>query len=190
MSHDNHLLKAAVELTHALNEAVDESLPKKLASVVKTHAAVAVGAAFIPVPGADMAASAANVWTMYVRINKELSLPFGENIIKSVAAGVVTNIGAAAAGMLVVGSALKMIPGLGSIGGAVVMSATIYAITIAAGIVYMKAVAHLLRSNAASNLGEADLKAATDEIVRDKASMEAMLKEAKEAYKHDKNAKK
>lgn len=189
MSHESHLLKTAFELAQVLNKAVDDSLPKRLAGLVKTHAAIAVGSAFIPVPGADVAASAANVWTMYVRINNELSLPFGENIIKSVAAGAVTNIGAAAAGMLVIGSALKFIPGLGSLGGAIVMSATIYAITIAAGIVYMKAVTHLLRSKSAQDISEEDLKAATDAFVSDKASMEAILKEAKESYRQEKGKK-
>ena len=62
-----------------------------------------------------MAAAAINIWTMYARVNKELNLPFGDNIIKSLAAGVATNLAGALAGAVVVGSALKFLPGLGTI---------------------------------------------------------------------------
>lgn len=179
----SHLLQSAVELVRSLNKSVDENLPQKLAGIVKTHAAIAVGGAFVPIPGADMIAAAANIWTMYVRINKELDLPFGENIIKSVAAGVATNIAGGAVGALVVGSALKFIPGLGSIGGAAVMGTTVYAITIASGIVYMKAVAKLLNSKRIGEFTEADLKSATDEVLKDKDVMKTIIKEGKEEYK-------
>lgn len=184
MSQTTHLLRSAVELTQALNKTVDENLPNKLADIVKTHAALAVASAFIPIPGADVAAAAANVWGMYARINKELSLPFGENIIKSVAAGVVTNMGAAAASILVVGSIFKFVPGLGTIGGAAVMGTTIYAVTIASGIVYMKAITKLLSSEKKVEFTESDLKSATDEVLKDKDTIKTILKEGKEDYKN------
>jgi uncharacterized protein (DUF697 family) len=187
MSQDGHLIKTAIELAKVLNESVDEHLPEKLAAMVKLHAGLAVGSVLIPIPGADMAASAANIWTMYVRINKELNLPFGENIIRSVATGVATNIGANAAVLLVVGSALKFIPGLGSVGGAAVMAGTVYAVTIAAGIVYMKAVTKLLQKKTAANVTESDLKAATDEILSDKSELKDILKEGKAGYKSGKS---
>lgn len=186
MSHETHLLKAAIELAEALNRKVDEQLPERLARIVKTHAALAVGTALIPIPGADIAAGAANVWTMYVRINKELDLPFAENIVKSVAAGVVTNIGAAAASVLVVASALKFVPGLGSVGGALLMMSTVYAVSLAAGVVYMKAVARLLRSKSAADITEADIKTATDEVVADKDTLDKVIDEAKRDYKRNK----
>lgn len=187
MSQDGHLMKAALELAKVLNQTVDEHLPQKLAGMVKLHAGLAVGSVLIPIPGADVAASAANIWTMYVRINKELNLPFGENIVRSIATGVATNIGANAAALLVVGSALKFIPGLGSVGGAAVMAGTVYAVTIAAGIVYMKAITHLLKKKTASSVSESDLKSATDEILRDKSELKDILKDAKANYKADKS---
>ena len=132
-----------------------------------------LASAFIPIPGVDMAAAATNIWTMYVRINKELALPFGENIVKSLAAGVLTNLAGAAAGFLVVGSAFKLIPGIGSLAGAALMGGTTYAITIASGIVYMKAVTKLLNRNVSTeHVQDVDLKSAADEILRDKDSME------------------
>jgi uncharacterized protein (DUF697 family) len=184
MSNPNQLLRAAIELVRAMNKTADENLPQNLAGIVKTHAAIAVGSAFIPVPGADMAAAAANVWAMYVRINKELGLPFSENIIKSVAAGVVTNIGAAVAGVLIVGSAAKLFPGLGTLGGGAIVAGTIYGVTMASGIVYMKAVAKLLQSKERTEFTEADLRSAADEVLKDKVAMNTILKEGKVAYKN------
>ncbi len=181
------LFQVAAELAKVLNLAADESLAGKLAGIVKLHAGIAVGSAFIPVPGADIAAAAANIWTMYVRINKELELPFAENLIKSLATGVVTNLGAAAAAYMVIGSAFKLIPGLGYVGGAAVMSATIYGVTVASGIIYMKAVSKLLSAKNDSQVNEENLKTAVDEIMKDKQSVQTMFKTAKEGYKEANN---
>jgi uncharacterized protein (DUF697 family) len=180
---DEELLKAATELAKEINKVVDEHLPKKLASIVKLHAGLAVGSAFIPIPGADIAAEAANTWAMYVRINRELELPFGENAVKSLAAGVFTNIGSNVAGVLIIASAIKIFPGMGSLGGAALMGGTVYALTIAAGIVYMKAIAKLLRSKTAHEVSEADLKDAADHVLKDKAGIRAIVKDAKKSYK-------
>lgn len=182
---EDHLVHAATELAKELNRAVDEHLPQKLASIVKLHARLAVGSAFIPIPVADVAAAAANTWAMYVRINKELQLPFGDNIAKSLAAGVMTNVGSNVAGVMVIASAAKFLPGLGTVGGAALMAATIYALTIAAGIVYMKALTKLLHSKAAQDITEADLKSATDGIVRDKTAIKTIIDEAKRNYKDE-----
>jgi hypothetical protein len=58
---EGHLLKTAVELVEALNRMADKNLPKQLADLVKVHAAIAVGSALIPIPGVDVAATAANI---------------------------------------------------------------------------------------------------------------------------------
>jgi uncharacterized protein (DUF697 family) len=120
---------------------------------------------------------------MYVRINKELELPFAENLIKSLAAGIVTNLGAAAASTVIIGSALKFIPGLGSLGGAAVMGATIYGLTVASGIIYMNVVAKLLNAKNAKQFNEENLKAAVDEIMKDKETVQTIFEIAKEGYK-------
>jgi uncharacterized protein (DUF697 family) len=185
---EGELIRTAVELTKALNRMADEELPGHLAGIVKLHAGIAVGSAFIPIPGADMVAVGANIWTMYVRINKDLELPFGENMIRSLAAGVMTNLGSAAAGYIVAESVLKFVPGLGSIGGAVLMAATIYSITIAAGIVYMKAVTKLLNAKSAHHVSEEDLKAATDEVLKDKNAVRRIIKTAKKNYQETRKA--
>jgi uncharacterized protein (DUF697 family) len=180
---DGHLIKAAMKLAQAADKIADQNLPEKLAEMVKLHAKIAVGSAFIPIPGADMAAAATNIWTMYVRINKELDLPFSENVIKSLAAGVATNVGSAAAGFIVVGSALKFIPGLGTVGGIALMAGTVYGVTIAAGIVYMNVIARLLEKQALENISEADLIAEAEREMQDKAALKDIIKSAKKDYK-------
>ena len=177
------LLQAAIELTQALDRMADVHLPEKLAGIVKTHAGIAVGSAFIPIPGVDMIAAASNIWTMYVRINNELELPFAENLMRSLATGVVTNLGAAALGYMVIGSAFKLVPGLGSLGGAAILSATIYGVTIASGIVYMKAVSRLLiNEKRGQEVNEENLKWAIEEIMDDDDSVHNILAAAKKDY--------
>ena len=177
------LAVTAAKLVLAMNKSADANLDDKLADIVKTHSAIAVGSALIPIPGADVAAAAANIWTMYARINSELDLPFKENVIKSVAAGVATNIGGAAAGLVVAGTALKFIPGAGTLGGAAILGATIYGITLVSGIVYMRALTALANRKNMADVSEADLKSATEEAMRDKNEIRDMIKEGRKSYK-------
>lgn len=144
MSELNHLLHAAYELVQSLDKMTDDSLPQEIADVVKLHAKLAVGSAWVPVPGADVAAGAVNIWTMYLRINGKIGMKLGESILKTIASAVATNLAGYAA-VLAVGGALKFIPGIGSIGGAVVMSGALYAVTLASGYVYLKALTALIK---------------------------------------------
>jgi uncharacterized protein (DUF697 family) len=182
---EGHLLKAAMELAQAANKLADEHLPERIAGLVKLHAGLAVGCAIIPLPGADMAAGAANIWTMYIRINKELELPFSENIVKSLAMGALTNVGAVAAGMLVLGSAAKLIPGFGTATGIALVGATIYGVTVAAGFVYMTALTKLLRRKKADDITQADIDAAAAAEMRDKATLKNVMKQARKEYKEE-----
>src|SRR5690242_19200542 len=99
---EGRLMGMAVKLVVAAHKEIDDAMPEKLAKIVKLHSALAVGAAWVPVPGVDIAACAANIWTMYYRINSELNMPFGENVVKSLASGVVTNVSAGYLGIAVV----------------------------------------------------------------------------------------
>lgn len=184
---DGQLNHVAFALVQAVNEAADEHLPGKLAGIVKTHAGIGVGCVFIPVPGADLVAAFGNTWTMYARINRELELPFTQNVVKSLATGVLSNL-ASNAGMLAVfglGSALKILPGAGTVASYALMSATVYGATIAAGYVYMKALAALLRDKSAGQVKEEDLKVAVAKVMEDKATVQSIFKSAKENYKQN-----
>ncbi len=127
---DNRLLAAAEALVRALDKVVDDSLPEEIAEVVKTHSmgAAAAGVAAGWVPGAGGVAatltSAGFIWTMYGRINDKIDLPFTENVIKSVASGVATNLVAYFAAGAVVGTVFSLFPGIGSVGASVVVGTT------------------------------------------------------------------
>ena len=65
MDSDKTLIKTAIKLVELMDKTADQSLPTEIANVVKLHSKLAVGSAWIPIPGADMAAGAANIWGMY-----------------------------------------------------------------------------------------------------------------------------
>ena len=150
-----------------------------------------MGTALVPIPVLDVAAAIANIWTMYVRINKEVNIPFAQNAMKSIALGMVTNIGVGIAGGMVVGTLAKMIPGLGTIGGAVVMGSTVYAVTLVSSVIYMKALTKLLSSTVKTDGGptEKDLKAAIKETMKDKGFIKTMMDDAKTGYDAEKKEK-
>lgn len=182
MGVDEKLLRAAIELVKVANKRIDNALPGKLAGIVKTHSMLAVGSAFVPIPGADLAAGIAAIWGMYYRINSELQLPFGENVIKSIASGVATNL-TAYAGMLAFGSMLKFFPGIGTVAAIALMSAAAYALTMASGYIYLKALTVLLGERQINEISESDLRNAVDNVMNDKQNICTFVNEAKKSYK-------
>jgi uncharacterized protein (DUF697 family) len=173
------LIETAYQLATAADKAVDDAVHKDIAQIVKFHAKVGLAAAWIPAPGADLAAVGANIWTMYVRINKALGIPFSKSVMKSLAAGVGTNL-LASLPILGISSILKSIPGLGTLAGSAAMSVSIYAVIMAAGIVYMKALTFLLGRG--SELTEVNLRAAVESLSSTKESMKQIFREADKAY--------
>lgn len=81
------------------------------------------------------------------------------------------------------GSALKILPGPGTLASYAVLSATVYAATIAAGYVYMKALAALLKNKASGQVNEEDLKVAVAEVMKDKKTVQSIFDSAKKSYK-------
>ena len=152
MSNDGNMLDAAQKLIEAMNRTVDENLPREIAEIVKTHsagaAAAGVASGWIPGAGGVAAAgiSAGFIWTMYGRINGKIDLPLTENVVKSLASGVATNLAAYAVGGVVVSTALSLIPGIGSVGASALVGATCYGLTLASGYVYLKILTKLFRS--------------------------------------------
>ncbi len=182
------LLEASIKLVEELDKVAEKSLPEEIAGVVKLHAKIGVGTAWIPVPGADIAASAANIWTMYFRINSKIGVKFGESIIKTIASAVATNLGGYFV-CLGVGAALKFIPGIGSIGGAVAESVALYALTLASGYVYLKVLTSMLKKGGVVN--EKNLKEGVDSFLKNnKSEIKNFIKEAKEEYKKEKEIEK
>lgn len=179
-----HLYHAAKELVEAMNKAAETMLPDEIVGVVKLHSGIAVGSAWIPVPGVDVAVGAGNVWTMYVRINNKIGISVKDNVLKTIASGVLTNL----AGYLAVSgvaSALKFVPGLGTIGGGVVLSASLYAVTLCSGWVYLKALLLLARRNN-GNINVGDIGGAIKDIMKDEDTIKNFINAAKDDYKNDK----
>lgn len=175
------LMHIAIELVKVMDKAADSSLPSEIVDVVKLHSKLAVGSAWIPVPGADVAAGAANIWGMYARINGKIGLPVKENVLKSIGAGVATNLTSYVT-LSGVASAMKFIPGIGSIGGALILSASLYAVTLVSGWVYMKALCLMAQRNGASMSAD-DFKKAIDEVLSNKEVIKRMFNVAKKEYK-------
>lgn len=178
---DEHLLHACKELLEAMDTTADKIYPNDISDVVKLHSKLAVGSAWIPVPGADVAAGAANIWSMYFRINNKLGMKFGESVIKTIASAVCTNLVSYAA-VSGVGSALKFIPGIGSITGGIVMSAALYAVTIVSGYVYIQALTYLLKNK--MKLNNENLTKVLNSFMKENSQeLKNFIKEAKKEYK-------
>ena len=187
-SHHTHLHDAASKLVQATTGRPDGALTDALTGIVKTHAAVAIAGAFVPVPGLDLAALAANAWTMYVRLNAEAKLPFEKNMVKSIATGVVTNLGSNVVGVLAVSTVVKFVPGLGSIGGGMLLAATMYGVTLAAGIVYMRALAKLKSwQDDWTGVTPQDVEQAVHREMQDKQAMKDIIEDGKQYYKANKD---
>jgi hypothetical protein len=94
----NFILQAAEGLVRVLNRTVDANLPQEIADIVKFHSAGAAAVASGWVPGfgglAAVGINAGFIWTMYGRINSKIGLPFSENVVKSIATGIATNLAA------------------------------------------------------------------------------------------------
>lgn len=174
-------MHVAKELVELLDKAADSTLPKDIVDIVKLHAKLAVGSAWIPVPGADIAAGATNIWSMYARINGKIGIPVKENVLKSIGAGVATNLTSYIA-MSGVASAMKFIPGIGSIGGAFIMSASLYAVTLVSGWVYLKALC-IMAQRRGGTINADDFKKAVDQVLSNKSLIKRLIDVAKKEYK-------
>lgn len=143
------LSKAAITLVEVIQKTdglADKIYPEEIVSVVKLHAKLATASALIPIPGVDLIASATSIWSMYVRLNNKLEIPFKDNAMKTIVSGISTNL----LGYVVslgVGSGLKLIPGIGTIMGTTLMLAGLYATTLASGWIYIKVLTILAQKN-------------------------------------------
>lgn len=201
---DDFLADAAAELLDAFNVAqqfyegingiVDANLPKEIAEIVKTHSlgATAAGLAAGWVPGAGgiaaVTASAGLVWMMYGRINSKIELPFHENIIKSVATGVATNLASYAFGTVVVSTFFSLFPVIGSIKASLIVGSACYALTVSSGYVYLKVLTKLFMSGKDPTSVRPDDFMAAVKVVVAQEDTRTVVKRAKAAYKKEKYA--
>lgn len=174
------VIYAAVKAVESFDKSMSTELPDEIVDAIRIHAGIAVASAWIPVSGLDIAALTANIWTMYVRINKKLGISFSENMMKSIGSAVAANLASNLA-MAGVGSALKFIPGLGTISGGLIMSATMYGTTVAAGWIYLTALTNWVKKGKGNT---DDLQGYIDDVMtQNKDEISSVIKESKKCYR-------
>jgi len=109
-------------------------------------------------------------------------LKISENVVKTIASGVATNLASYVA-MLGIGSALKFIPGIGSIGGALAMGGALYGLTLTSGYVYLRALTAWKKEEGHTDLG----KNVDDVLKNSKNEIKNFISEAKSSYKNIKD---
>jgi uncharacterized protein (DUF697 family) len=182
--HFHHLMHTAHQLHKAIDVEMKGNLGEELADIIQTHAAIGAGGGLIPVPVVDLVVIVGNTWTMYVRINKAIGVPFADNLMKSIATGIAANIVSIIPGILLAkigGAVAKLFPGVGTAGGMLIDASVNYAIMIVMGIVYLKALTYVFESK--QPLTEQNLRTASKEAASDKGFVRDTYDEAKKSYK-------
>jgi uncharacterized protein (DUF697 family) len=144
MSQPSDVLVAAqrlIAILRKVNKLASDVLPEDIEKIVKRHAKIAIGTAFIPIGGLDVVAATANIWTMYISINKALGLNFSDNVMKSIGSAIVSNI-IQNLGIMAVIAALKWNPLSWPVSVAI-LTTSLYALTMVSGWVYLTALANL-----------------------------------------------
>jgi len=114
------VLRAARTLLVTVNKISDETLPGKMAGSCKRCAVTAAVAAFLigwlPLVGVVIATlvCAIAVWTMYVKINTAIAIPFSRNLLKSILIAIGTNLLAYFVSIFVA-TLISFIPAIGSL---------------------------------------------------------------------------
>lgn len=153
-----------------VNTLAKKVLPSDIENIIKRHAKIAVATVFIPFGGLDIAVAAANVWSMYLNINKALGLNISDNLMKSVCSGVVANL-ISNLGISTVISQLKW-TGIGYFAAVAMLTPIIYAFTITAGWIYLKAVSNMA-------LHDSDIDNATKEVLKNYSDINRVYKNNK-----------
>jgi len=170
----------AMMTARGLDRELRAQVADEIVNLIYGFAAAAAAAAFIPVPGLDVAAVTADMWIMYTQINRKLGISFSKNFMKSLGSAVIGNL-TANLGYFAVGSLLKFIPGVGSVVGGGLMAATVFGMTVAAGWVYLKALSKFYESG---NKSESALKDAVSDILKDdQKGIKDAFAEGKRNYK-------
>ena len=188
---EHTLLHAGTKLVKAMDRTADENLPKELAEIVKFHAKGAtISSLSSAIPGVGAAlsglASAGFIWTMYTRINKLLGLKLADNILKTVASGVVINLAGYAVVSFAAGTVLSFIPGLGTIATIALVGAAVYAVTMVSGVVYLKILTNVFNAGKdPATLSAEHLKELASDVISS-MNIKELLKEAKTEFKEKK----
>lgn len=157
---------------------------RELNDIVTQHALAATGIGLIPVPGADVAALAANTWIMYARMNEVIGISFSNNFLKSVASGVIANVVSFMPGpALAVGAqvVLKLFPGVGTGTGMMIGAMGIIVVMYIASTVYLNVLKRI--SKTAKEATEENIRAMAEQVPKDRDILDSAYREGKQIAK-------
>lgn len=175
---NGELAAMAALVAKQIDKNLRENVAGDIVDCIYGFAAGAVAASLVPIPGLDVALATADIWIMYMRINKHLGISFSENLMKSVGSAIIANL-TANLGQIIVAGALKFIPVIGSGLGGIIMSASIFGTTIAAGWVYLKALTKFY-----GNGQKGDLRSIVKDVLsNDQEEIQLVLDEGKKSYR-------
>ena len=154
--------------------------------IIKQHSMISGAMGLIPIPAAGVVASLGNVSSMCYRINSAVGVSFSQNITKSVAGMIASNLAQRA--FIVAGlEALKFMPVLGSLVGGAGEAVVLGASTAVQGKLYCEWLRYMCVKDAVHADGTIDETVSAsvmDKIFESKSRIEAMMREAKEYAKN------
>ncbi len=126
---------------------VDEAIEKNCIGA----AASSLAAGLLPGIGsvAATAICVGFIWRMYYQINQALGIRLSKNFLKSIASALLTNLLTGLGGIIVLEAAatvISLIPGIGSVGAAILLAAVDYGLVYVAGLVYVKMLTNLFQA--------------------------------------------
>lgn len=107
-------------------------------SVVLGFAAAAGATGAIPIPFADAPLLIGEQVAMMAAINAVFKMDIGKDMLKSLVTAALGVSGATAVGKMIVSNLLKLLPGIGTVGGGAISAATAGLITLALGKAYIQ----------------------------------------------------
>jgi len=167
----------------AIDHVGSKVLPEEIAAIAKRHSVLAAGTAWVPIPGASAAAEIANIWLMFKQINDALGLELSKHKLKTLASGIVAELGAWVLIRVGVVNLLKFIPCVGTASSGVLGMALYASLTYTTAYVYLKMISRLAADDLMAMDAEA-LKAEAEtcmEYSRDE--IEAVWKDAKSEFR-------
>lgn len=189
----SYLYLALKALADATKEVIEEEKVQKAGKTIQTcsivSAASGLGASLFPGGSLVLTAVAVGaVWTMYVKINKDLGISISDNTLKSFASAILSNIITSAGSIIValaVTTILSVIPVLHFL--SVPAQATVaYLSVFSAGILYIKFLTKMFKAKGSFDTSNVDVKQAAKDVVSE-TDMKSMLEDVKKSYKEDKS---
>lgn len=185
-----YALKALGEATEGYLRRSDiEKAGDTIMSCAVIAAVAGVGSGWLPGAGALVATGAwvAAIWGMYVKINKDLGITIKDNVLKSLASALLTNLIASVGGiiLMLVGSILlSLIPGLGTAGAIAIDGFIGYITVFASGVLYIKLLTKLFKAGHGFNISENNVNKMAKDIISE-SDVKEIIKEGKKSFKDD-----